>query len=75
MDIGGLLAQAKHVRKTTGKSVAKQFFEIARLRAGPGKVGPSEYYEFCIYDDERLSWEAKKKFIATIIERATAIHK
>lgn len=68
MNLNELLSQAKSVREMTGKRLSRQALEILRLIAGRGKVSPSEYYEYCIYDDARLDWTSKQEFIGYRVE-------
>jgi hypothetical protein len=57
-----MATQCRRAQVKTGKPVAAQILEILRLRAGPGRLGTSEYYDFRLYDDARLTWEQKRQF-------------
>jgi Sugar-transfer associated ATP-grasp len=46
-----------------GKSPWAQVREIWRLRFGPGKLRPEEYYYYGLYDDRRFSFDAKQRFL------------
>ena len=46
-----------------GKSPLAQVMEIWRLRFGPGKLRPDEYYAFGLYDDRRFAFEDKLRFL------------
>ncbi len=53
----------KLVMENYGKSFADQVFEILKLKRGPGKIDPFEYYMYCLYDDERFTPEEKVAFV------------
>ena len=53
----------KLVMENHGKSFADQVFEILKLKRGPGKIDPFEYYMYCLYDDERFTPEEKAAFV------------
>ena len=53
----------KLVMENHGKGFADQVFEILRLKRGPGKIDPFEYYMYCLYDDERFTPEEKRAFV------------
>lgn len=55
-----LLLQAK---RTSGKGIIRQLFEIYRLRRGDGQLGVSEYFDFQLYDDALHPPETKPDFI------------
>jgi Sugar-transfer associated ATP-grasp len=46
-----------------GKSPWSQAREIWRLRYGPGKLRPDEYYYYGLYDDRRFSFADKARFL------------
>jgi hypothetical protein len=46
-----------------GKSPWAQVRDIWRLRFGPGRLRPDEYYYYCLYDDRRFSLDAKLRFL------------
>jgi hypothetical protein len=46
-----------------GKSPFSQVREIWRLRYGPGKLRPDEYYYYGLYDDRRFSFADKTRFL------------
>ena len=49
----------------SGKSLTGLVREIASLSWGKGKLQPSEYFLYHLYDDERFPPEAKKTFLGT----------
>ncbi len=51
-------AMARH-----GKSPWAQVLDIWRLRFGPGKLRPDEYYYYGLYDDRRFDLAEKLKFL------------
>lgn len=51
-----------------GKSPLAQAIEIWRLRRGPGKLRPDEYYAFSLYDDRRFSFEDKLRFLGRAVQ-------
>jgi hypothetical protein len=70
MEVRKILRQALAARRETGKGVPAQLGEIVRLRRDFGRLGPSEYYQFGLYDDRRFDFEAKRAFIGWKGERA-----
>lgn len=54
-----LIRFARLAREQSGKSFMRQLIEIAQLRLGNKRLGPSEYYEFEIFDDRIFSPESK----------------
>ena len=48
---------------THRKSLWSQISEICRLRFGPGKLRPEEYYYYRLYDDEKYSYDEKRRFL------------
>ena len=50
--------------KATGKGMVAMISEIAKLRLGPGKLRPDEYFMYGLYDDNRFSPEAKRTFMS-----------
>jgi len=57
------LAQLLQARKTSGKGVVQQLLEIYRLNRGEGGIGPSEYFDYELYDDSRHPGDAKERFV------------
>jgi glutathione synthase/RimK-type ligase-like ATP-grasp enzyme len=57
------LAAAAH-----GKGAWAQIRDIWRLRFGPGKLRPDEYYAFGLYDDRRFSFEDKLRFLGRAVQ-------
>jgi glutathione synthase/RimK-type ligase-like ATP-grasp enzyme len=51
------------VRKKTGKSAASQAAEIVRLGLGHNRITPSEYYYYCLFDDQRFTLQDKTEFL------------
>jgi len=47
----------------SGKSLFAVVWEIATLGWGPGKLQPSEYFLYQVYDDRRFPAEIKKTFL------------
>ncbi len=59
------LAQCMRIaRETTGKSFASQVGEIIRLSRCDGKLTPQDYYYFGLYDDEKFTFDDKRRFIS-----------
>lgn len=56
------LRSARLVKRLTGKSVAAQAIEIARLRFGRTRLGPGDYYALDLFEDA-LSFEEKSRFV------------
>jgi Sugar-transfer associated ATP-grasp len=51
-----------------GKSPGAQVTEIWRLRFGPGKLRPDEYYAYGLYDDQRFSPADKLRFLGRAVQ-------
>jgi glutathione synthase/RimK-type ligase-like ATP-grasp enzyme len=51
-----------------GKSPGAQVMDIWRLRFGPGKLTPDEYYAFGLYDDRRFSFADKQRFLGRAVQ-------
>jgi hypothetical protein len=51
-----------------GKSLRAQVGEIWRLRFGPGKLAPDEYYAYQLYDDRRFSFADKRAFLGRAVQ-------
>jgi hypothetical protein len=51
-----------------GKSPWSQVREIWRLRWGPGRLRPDEYYYYGLYDDRRFSFADKTHFVGRSIQ-------
>jgi hypothetical protein len=49
----------------SGKSFFGLIGDVARLGWGPGKLQPSEYFLYRLYEDERVPADAKKTFLGT----------
>ncbi len=58
------------VRVDTGKSKLRQLIEIARLRAGRGRLSPEDYYFLQLYDDRKYDWSEKNRFVGYSFEKA-----
>jgi hypothetical protein len=59
-----LLVAAREVRARTGKSVFRQFREMASLRMGPGHLRASEYYAYEVFDDSLYGPAAKREVVS-----------
>lgn len=57
------LPKAKAATQDGGVSLARQFSELIRLRAGPGKLNPDDYYRMRVYRKD-LSFAEKAKYIS-----------
>ncbi len=53
----------RHAMSHHGKSAFAQLSDIWRLRFGPGKLQPKEYYYYRLYDDDRYSHDEKTRFL------------
>ncbi len=51
-----------------GKNPWSQVREIWRLRYGPGKLRPDEYYYYGLYDDRRFSFADKTRFVGRSVQ-------
>ena len=61
--IRSVLRHARAIQHETGKSVGAQLAEVVRLRLGPGRLTPLNYFKYGLYDDRRFSWDVKREFI------------
>lgn len=50
-------------RNEHGKGFISQIRDLLRLALGPGRLQPSEYYAFKLYDDARFTPAEKREFI------------
>ncbi len=57
-----LFKSALRARREYGKSLLSQLIEIMQLRFGPGLLGPTEYYEFALFNDQLTNLKQKKEF-------------
>lgn len=57
------------VRAKYGKSVRSQIAEMIRLRRGPGRLAPDEYYQYGLYDDARFTFPQKQEFFGRQMEK------
>ncbi|MGZ8250315.1 sugar-transfer associated ATP-grasp domain-containing protein [Methylomagnum sp.] len=58
-----LYEYAKAVRSTHKKPIINQFIEATKLYFSQSKIGFSEYYEYGIYDDEKIKSQHKSEMI------------
>lgn len=56
------LAGIRRARQA-GKKMMPMLWEMAKLRLGPGKLSPEEYFLYELYDDNRYSAEVKRTFV------------
>lgn len=61
MGFSGTLNSLRRARAVTGRSLADLVTEILRLRAGPGRLGVSEYFDYRLYLDD-LTADEKREF-------------
>ena len=57
-----LFKSALRARREYGKSLLSQLIEIIQLRFGPGLLGPTEYYDFALFNDQLGDLQQKKEF-------------
>ena len=48
----------------SGKKMPSMLMEIAKLRMGPGKLKPEEYFMYELYDDDRFDAQTRKTFLS-----------
>lgn len=58
-----LYKAAKSVSAHSNKTIFSQAHECLKLYFGQGKISPSEYYLYRLFDDKELSYSQKKEFI------------
>ncbi len=46
------------------KSPLCQFIDLIRLRVGPGKISPEDYYRYNLYDNTKFNEDEKYKFMS-----------
>ncbi len=63
MNLSNLISRARQAKNQSGKSLLAQAFEIFRLHRSPGQIGPSEYFDYGLFDDQRHDESAKQEFI------------
>lgn len=62
MSLPLLVAEALRTRKQSNIGLWRQFWQICRLRFGPGKLDPWEYFFFRVFLD-RYTAEQKQRFV------------
>jgi hypothetical protein len=60
--IRSILRAAREVARATGKSIPAQLIEILRLRLGPTRLGPGDYYALDLFE-EALDFKSKSQFV------------
>ncbi|GJL60971.1 MAG: hypothetical protein NPIRA03_38280 [Nitrospirales bacterium] len=63
MNVAAILARARQAKHQSGKGLLAQAIEIVRLHRSRGKIGPSEYFDYGLFDDQRYDESAKEEFI------------
>lgn len=59
-----LVSALKTANTQTGKRYGEMVKEIFRLGRGNGKLSPRDYFYYRLYDDKRLDWAAKTRFVS-----------
>ncbi|ADE15287.1 conserved hypothetical protein [Nitrosococcus halophilus Nc 4] len=71
-DLGALCRAVREhgeaAREASGKSLWGQVVEMIALRSGFGHLAPDEYYQYCLFDDQRFSPEQKQAFLGRQME-------
>lgn len=65
---GAVREHGKAAREASGKPITSQIAEIMALRRGRGRLAPDEYYQYCLFDDQRYTWEQKREFLGRQLE-------
>jgi len=60
--------QGPRARETSGKAVVAQVVEMLRLIRSYGQLEPDEYYQYCLFDDRRYTWDDKRRFLGRRLE-------
>ncbi len=60
---------ALDVRRRYNKGVLAQLYEIQKYYRGSGKLGPSDYYDYRLFDDSTYTPELKADFVGWRMER------
>ncbi len=63
MNLSLLLNRARQAKRKSGKGIIAQALEFARLRRAGGQLGPSEYFDYQLFDDSLYDERTKREFI------------
>lgn len=59
------LGMAREARRRSGKSVTRQYQEMLRLHRGFGKLLPSDYFMYRMYDDQLHDSKEKQRYLGS----------
>lgn len=63
-DTKAIIGRALEDGKKRGKGWLGQTLEYMKLRRSPGGLGLSDYYKYRLFDDSRLSFKDKQRFVS-----------
>ena len=63
MNVSLLLARAQQAKRKSGKSILTQILEITRLRKAYGQIGPSEYFDYELFDEKKHNEGSRQEFV------------
>ena len=63
-DMNAIIGRALEEGKKRGKGWFGQVLEFIRLRSSPGGLGLRDYYKYKLFDDSRLSFKDKQRFVS-----------
>ncbi len=63
MNLSLLLARAQQAKRQSGKSILTQILEITRLRKAYGQIGPSEYFDYGLFDEKKHNEGSRQEFV------------
>ena len=63
MNVSLLLSRAQQAKRQSGKSILTQVLEIARLRKAYGQIGPSEYFDYGLFDERKHDEGSRQEFV------------
>lgn len=67
LEIAEILAAARLAKAQSGRPVRAQLFEMARLRIGPGKIRPHEYFDYRLFEPS-LTHSQRLEFVGNWVK-------
>ena len=63
MNFSLLLKRAREAKRQSGKGIISQILDISHLRKAEGRVGPSEYFDYGLFDDTKYNPDSRREFV------------
>ncbi len=63
MNFSLLFERARQAKRFSGKGLVAQVLDFSRLRKAGGQIGPSEYFDYALFDDRKHDKTAKQEFV------------